>query len=321
MVSASLVHGDLRSIHGSSDDAVVDGVIQEIDIPTGLVVFEWHSLDHVSYGSSQMAAPKRSGKLYDYFHINSVGLAPDGSLIVSARNTSAIYDLDRQTGAVNWTLGGRASSFKMGPATGFAFQHDARIAPDGTITLFDDGAAPPVHKQSRALRLRLNLAARTVTWAGEDVHSPPLLAGFEGNAQQLRNGGLFVGWGQQPYFTEYDASGHVLFDGRFVAPTPNYRAYRLPWSGQPQTRPALAVARPGHGLTTIYASWNGATAVAAWQVLAGAGASTLAPHGRPVPRRGFETTIVVHSGGPYFAVQALTASGKLLGQSVALRGG
>jgi len=137
----------------------------------------------------------------------------------------------------------------------------------------------------------------------------------------LPNGGEFVGWGQQPYFTEYDAKGHVLYDGRFLAATPNYRAYRMLWSAQPVSRPALAAGKPAHRATPLYASWNGATAVASWQILSGSSATSLAPRGKPVARKAFETGLLVHTSGPYFAVQALSASGVVLGQSVAVKAG
>jgi len=92
---------------------VFDSVVQEIDINTGLVLFEWHALDHVALGDSYFT-PKSPGFAFDPYHANSVGIDRDGNLIVSVRNTSAVYKVNRTTGQLIWRLGGKHSSFKMG---------------------------------------------------------------------------------------------------------------------------------------------------------------------------------------------------------------
>jgi len=56
--------------------------------------------------------------------MNSISIAPDRNLIVSMRNTSATYKIDRRSGQVIWRLGGKDSSFALPPGTGTAFQHD-----------------------------------------------------------------------------------------------------------------------------------------------------------------------------------------------------
>jgi hypothetical protein len=317
IIAASPVYADLSSVHGAKRAVVIDSVIQEIDIRTGLLLFEWHSLDHVALNESYVPPPKVNNHLFDFFHANSVGMDRDHNLVISARNTSAAYKVNHQTGAVMWRLGGKRSSFRMQSGTKFAFQHDVRVQGDGTISLFDDGAQPPVHKQSRALRLHLNYARMTASWLGEDEHSPPLLAGFEGNQQALPNGDAFVGWGQQPYFTEFDAHGRTLFDAHFLAPSASYRAYRFAWSAQPATPPAVAATARG-ATASVYASWNGATTVVSWRVLAGSSSGSLSVAGT-AGRHGFETTISVHSGGPYFAVQALDGAGRVLSTSNTVR--
>jgi hypothetical protein len=136
--------------------------------------------------------------------------------------------------------------------------------------------------------------------------------------QALSGGDFFVGWGQQPYFSEFDSQGRLLFDARFIAPTPTYRAYLFPWNATPSTPPSAAATSAGRGRSTVYASWNGATQVVSWRVLAGASRSTLQAM-NAAPRRGFETAIGIRSGGPYFAVQALGASGQVLASSNPVR--
>jgi hypothetical protein len=314
------VYWNATSVGGSSRQIVLDAVVQEIDTKTGLVLFQWDSLDHVPLTQTHEPLPGR-GQPFDYFHVNAVQEGRDGNLIISARNTWAAYDVDHASGEVIWSLGGKESTFKMGAGTAFAFQHDVRVHPgeEDTVTMFDDGAGPPaIHSQSRAIALRIDRSARTVQLAAEDVHSPALLANFEGNTQMLASGDAFVGWGQQPYFTEFDPRGRIVFDGRFIDANTSYRVYRLQWQGTPATPPAIAASSSGPN-TTVYASWNGATEVASWRVLGGKTVSRLSVI-RTVPKRGFETQISVN-GEAYVEVQALAANGRVLGTSKTIASG
>jgi len=146
------------------------------------------------------------------------------------------------------------------------------------------------------------------------VHSPPLLSTSQGNAQRLPNGHVLVGWGSKPYATEYDRAGDAVFDLRFgVGRVDSYRAFRFTWTGLPTTRPAVAV-RPVGDRTRVYASWNGATEVASWRILAGSDASRLS-RVATVARDGFETRVTVSSTAATFAVEALAADGSALGRS------
>ncbi len=288
---------------------VMDCAIQEVDPATGRLLFEWHSTDHVGLDESIADVPKDSGSVYDYFHANSIDVDTDGDLIVSARNTSAIYKIDRQTGQIRWRLGGKRSDFAMGPGTSFALQHDARRQPDGTITIFDDNQAPG---HSRAIALRLDESAMTATLVREYPQPQGLLATSQGNVQMLPNGNVFVGWGALPRFSEFDVTGRLLYDATFTA-TQSYRDYRFPWVGLPDDQPAIAV-DGGAGSLTVYASWNGATEIATWEVVAGKDAADLAVSGS-ASRTGFETVIAVKTTAAFVAVRALDASGSILGTS------
>ena len=297
---------------------VFDGVVQEIDIPTGLVLFQWDSLDHVPTSGSRVPKPGSRGN-WDYFHINSIQLDSDGNLLISARNTWAAYKVDHQTGAVDWSLGGKWSNFRMESGTTFAFQHDVRAqsSHDNWITVFDDGGGRPnVHSQSRAIELYLSFKNHTAWLAGQWFHSPPLMADFEGNVQALSKGWKFVGWGEQPYFTEYGRRGMVLLDGRFISQTASYRAYRFNWSATPTAPPDL-VGSAGGGQMALYMSWNGATNVASWRVLGGSSTSTMQTL-TTVPKKSFETSATVPQQ-PYAQVQALDLSGRVLGTSAAVK--
>ncbi len=315
LTAYSLVSADLSSDGGPSNGILQDAIMQEVDIPTGLVMFEWHADGHVALADSYATAPRRSNEPFDYFHINSVSLGPSGNgdFIISSRNTWAAYEINHVTGGILWRLGGRHSSFKMGPGTGTAYQHDVRWQPDGTLTIFDNGAVPAVHSESRILRERFDYVHRKVTLVGRI--GAKILAGSQGNAEALEDGGFFVGWGEAPYLTEYGSAGQILFSARLPQPGQSYRAFRFPWQGTPASHPALAV-RPGaNGAATAYASWNGATGVAAWQLLGGPSESSLTPL-VTVPSSGFETAIGVPGGTAVVAVQALAADGGVLSTSV-----
>ena len=311
---------DLSSVGGPAEGKIWDGILQEVDIQTGRVLFEWHSYPQVGIAESYAPPPKAKAGAkappYDYFHMNSIEVEPNGNFLVSARNTHALYEIDRKTKKVLWRLGGKKSDFKMGAGTNFAWQHDARRHGDGTITIFDNGAAPPVEKFSRVLVLRTS--AKKATLVRSYHHPQRLLAPFEGNAQFLPNGNIVVGWGAQPYVSELSRTGALLFDAYFGDGKPpgedadSYRAYRFPWHGQPRDRPVVVVAGD-----TAYSSWNGATDVVRWQVLAGPAAGQLKPV-QTVAKNGFETPIRLTKSAAFYAVKALGRDGKVLGTSEAV---
>jgi hypothetical protein len=294
---------------------LLDGLLQEVDTKTGLVMFEWHAWGHVPLQES-FSTPS-STRPWDYFHINSISLVPSGNLLVSARNTWAAYDVSVKTGRVLWRLGGRHSSFRMGSGTGTAWQHDVRWQPDGTVTIFDDGAVPKEHSQSRVIHERIDWKHRSVSLANRYVHTPALLTGSQGNDQLLADGDSFVGWGAEPYFTEFSSDGKIVWDAHVPAPGQSYRAYKFPWSATPSYPPSLAVKPATAGGETVYTSWNGATAVADWRVLAGSSAGSLVPIAT-APKTGFETAIPIDTSATQFAVQALDESGNVLASSPAV---
>jgi Arylsulfotransferase (ASST) len=297
---------------------VVDAVVQEVDIATGLVLFQWDALDHVPLSESYFK-PNQTGLNYDPYHLNSISLDPDGSLVFSMRNTSSVYDVDHQSGNVIWTLGGKDSSFKMGPGTSTWGQHMAVMHTGNQLTIFDDGGAPPrVHPDSRGIRVVLNTRTKTAKLIKEYDHSPQLPSAFEGSLQPLSHGDVFLGWGQQPYFSEDDASGRQIFDAHFAEPSGSYRAYRYPWTGSPPLSELRTAARAASGgAVDLYASWNGATGVSSWRALGGASATALKPLAT-APKRNFETELSVRGGSAYYAVQALASSGAVLGTSAAI---
>ena len=316
-------HADLSAVGGPKDGLIWDGLVQDVDIPTGRVLFEWHSFPEIGVRESYLNPPKKQLGTkpfpYDYIHLNSIDEEPNGNLLISGRNTHAVYEVSRRTGMVLWRLGGKKSDFRLGPGARFAWQHDARRQPDGTITLFDNGSAPPVEKFTRVLVLRVNAATRSATLVRSYHHPKRLLSPFEGNAQFLPDGHVFVGWGGWPYVSELARNGRVLFDAYFGhgknpgADADTYRAYRFVWHGRPKAPPDIAVSGQ-----KVYVSWNGATEVARWQVLVGKANDDFLVVASAT-KNGFETAIPFRAQGRFIAVQALDRRGNVLGVSRTLK--
>ena len=311
---------DLSKAEGSSKGAIVDVAVQEIDIKTGLVRWEWHSLDHVAVSESETSPPK--GVPWDWFHLNSIDLEPDGNVLISARSTWTAYQLEGGSGKILWRLGGLKSSFAMGPGTKTAWQHDGRVLPNGEITLFDDGSNPPVHAQSRGLRIRLDLKNHTATLTKSYTHpGAPLLSASQGNMQTLPDGNVVVGYGGVPQISEFSANGALLFDAHLPYTEAFYRGFRFPWSGRPSSPPAVVANLNNTGEETIVRmSWNGATEVASWRVLAGTDPKSLVPQAT-IAAVGFESSTILTKKYAYAAVQALDSAGRVLGTSPAARVG
>jgi hypothetical protein len=249
----SPVQANLAAAGGPASGAsALDGVVQRIDVHTGLVMWEWHSLGHVDVGASRAPLPADLASPYDYFHLDAVEVGAHGEVAVSARNTAEHYEIDGATGAV---LRGSPSI--------------------DTASSFVEGR----------------------------------------NGEQLPDGGLFGGDGLAG-ISEYDAHGNLLFAASLPAGERSYGAYREAWAGQPGERPAIG-ARTSGSSTAVYASWNGATTVTAWQLLTGSSARRMTAVST-TPRTGFETTIPAPAAA-FVQVRALSASGKALATSKAVR--
>jgi hypothetical protein len=231
---------NLTSIGGPAGQEVVDGIVQEIDITTGKVIFQWNSADHVPYRDSYSPRPGSAATPWDWFHINAVHLDTDGNLLINSRFTWTSYKVSLHTGKIIWELGGKQSTFKLRAAPGqvldrageiFAFQHDPEAIGNGEYTFFDDESDGPTTllPHSRVVTVKLDLATKLATLVKSVDQPEGLVAAAEGNAQTTRNGDLFVGWGALPYISEFSPSGHLMFNAKLPAGVNTYRAYRLPW--------------------------------------------------------------------------------------------
>jgi EmrB/QacA subfamily drug resistance transporter len=312
---------DLSGYGGAYNGALIDSAVQEYDLRTGRLLHNWDALDHISLHQSEATLPT-NGFPWDAYHVNSIDLVGSNRFLVSMRNTWAAYLVNIETGRIEWTLGGKRSSFRFGPGAAFQWQHDVTMPSAGTVSVFDDhccrqtggGTSVAATAPSRALVLRLDEGTRTASLVAQYGEHRDIESEYMGDTDAQPNGNVLVGWGSEPYLSEYDRSGRLLLEGQLPSPDLSYRATLEQWVGEPLTLPAGAARRAG-SLTTVYASWNGATQLASWRVLAapsaGAAGRVLATH----PRSGFETAISVPAGYSSFELQALDASGRVIGTS------
>lgn len=325
-LSTKTVAMDLTPYGGPSDGYIQDFAIQEIDLHTNKLIFFWNALNHIPLADSYEPASNavNSANIWDVYHLNSIGLTDSvDDIIVSGRSTWTIYRINKPTGNIVWQLGGMQSSFAIDSGGEFSWQHDARFLPGNLVSMFDDNSddssvpGPPSH----GLILQLDLSNMTAGVYRSYYHDPNIIVASQGNVQSLANGNKFVGWGQSQYFSEFSEAGNteinpalnLLFEAQMPDTNYSYRAYRNNWVGRPFYPPSIGITSSS-GQTTVYASWNGSTETAQWQVWAGTKSKKLYPVSSAF-RSGFETAISTSSKGPYFQVKALDANGQVIGQS------
>jgi hypothetical protein len=309
---------NLSSVGGPAHGVIEDCVLEEIDVRTGAVMFEWHALGHVPLSASHSPppSPTTSGtSVWDWFHMNSINREPNGNFLISSRNTWAVYQVGHTYGEVLWVLGGRRTSFKLGPGVQFAWQHDATMLPDGSIEIFDNEDTPEIAKSSRAIDVEISLKTHTARLIHAYANPTSVLSPSQGDVQQLANSDRLVGFGQIGVVSEFSLTGKLTFQLTLPTAVESYRAFRFQWSATPKAPPIAYAVRASATTTTVAASWNGATGVVSWQVLAGTSPTTLAPVGSPVASAGLETQVVEATVGPYVAVQAIGAGGTVLATS------
>jgi hypothetical protein len=300
---------DLTSVGGTRNDTIRDGILKEVDVATGKILWRWSGLDHIPITESYRPGIKAGGRPYDYLHLNSVEEDRDGNLLISAMNTCAIYKVDRRTGGILWRLGGRNSTFRLGPDVRFSGQHDAHWAGENLIRVFDNGTITERHA-SRVAWIKIDPVGKTATLVRQIIQPQHMSAVIQGGAQELPNGNTAVGWGSIGRISEFSPDGSPLFDASLPRGMMSYRMYRMPWNGRPSTPPTVITRGDA-----VHAVWNGATGVARWRVLAG-----------PTPRaakpvaeaawNGLDTAIALpgaSASAPYVQVQALDGNGTVLG--------
>jgi EmrB/QacA subfamily drug resistance transporter len=311
---------DLSKFGGAYNGALIDSAIQEYNLKTGKLLRTWDALDHIPLQDSYASLPT-NGFPWDAYHVNSLQLVGNNEFLVSMRSTWAAYLVNIDTGRIQWTLGGRRSSFKFGPGAAFQWQHDVRMQSPSTITVFDDhccqltggGTSVPATGPSRGLVLNIDQRARTAKLASQYPGDGKFETEYMGDTQPLPNGNVFVGWGSEPAFSEFSRTGKLLLEGSFPGPDLSYRATVGQWVGLPLTLPVGAARQTGANMT-VYASWNGATRLASWRVLAGSNTSHLTTVATRA-KSGFETAIALPDTYKSFKLQALDTAGRVIGTS------
>lgn len=314
MIGYKSATADLTAVGGPKDGKISDCVAVAIDIPTGNIVASWDTMKHVPisdsyirYGSFMSAELPGA---FDVYHINAVSLDPAGNLVISMRHTSTIYDVDPATGAINWQLGGKRSSFSLGKGVEFAFQHDVEMSDPSTVRFMNNNSNSKTADGPSSLQwVHLDFAHKTATLIRNQLHPGSIGNNvMNGNAQQLPDGNVFGSWGSTRHISEFTPDGRMVYD--VALGMQSYRAFLSPWTGTPDSNPSLTVAA-----TSVTAEWNGATNIAQWRLLHGESTDALKPT-TTVPWNGLDTTIPIsnsHSG--YYQLQALDANGAVIGLS------
>jgi hypothetical protein len=311
---------NLSSIGGSPNAVLSDSAVQEYDLKTGKLLRTWDAAQHIPLADSEAARPPNPAVPWDAYHVNSIKLVSGGKFLVSMRNTWAAYLVDVKTGGIEWILGGKHSTFRFGAGGAFHWQHDVQLHKGNVVSLFDDACCSigatvgPPSGPSRGLVLKLDTAAKTASLSTQYVRDKKFDAAFLGNAELLPNGNVAIGWGSQPFFSELSKRGKVLLDAALPPPNVNYRTYVQRWVGKPSKPPSATVRKVKHG-ALVFASWNGATQVAAWRVLAGPNAKHLAVVVQKKSKTSFETAIPVARTFKKYKVQALDAKRHVLRSS------
>jgi hypothetical protein len=283
-------------------------------IHTGKILFAWDSINDVPLSDSHVPDPGANGT-WDYFHGNGITEDNDGNLLVSARHTWAVYKINDRPGTpgfdhVFWQVGGKHDTTAPEP---WCYQHHIVALGNGQYSVYDDGGGGPgCNHPARAVVFTVSLARRPVIvqQSRQYAHNPPIYTFFTGSAQPLSNGDMLIDWANNPTVTEYDNSGQNV-KMELSLSNWSYRGFRFRWVGEPTTPPSAAAQRSGSG-TNVWASWNGSTEVAAWQVLAGPDASHLSPVGGRQTKTWFETQMFVPGHYATVAVRALNSSGTAL---------
>ena len=263
---------------------LLDSIVQQVDVRTGLVVWEWHSYGHIPLADSY-ATPENSAS-YDAYHINSIQNLNGGRVLISARDTSAVYEIDRATGRIRWTLGGKANDFQHRHDARFWFQHDAQLLPGHRISdvrrrggSAEEGAvlAGPVPEARTRASARPRSSSSTSARA-----TPPRRA--RAACRRARSGNVFVGFGSRSRSSRSSrrAAGSST-TGACPKDDGSYRTFRYRWHGDPADEPDARRQVTGSSKVAAFASWNGATAVKRWELLAGPEEDDPPDRARPEP--------------------------------------
>lgn len=316
---------NLTPAGGPANGTLLDSAIQQYDLKTGRLLYTWDAAapGHIAFTESEVHPPPAASFPWDAFHVNSLQLVRGGKFLVSMRNTWAGYLVDIKTGNIEWRLGGKNSTYRVAKDAQFEWQHDIELHGTNRVSVFDDACCPivsagkfgPPNGPSRGLVLKLDSKRHTATRAAQYKRGKKFDAAFLGNTQLQPNGNVVVGWGSQPFFSEFTRKGQFVFDAMFPTPDLSYRTYVSRWVGKPFYPPSCGV-RSKNGKTVFYASWDGSTETKSWAVLAGSSTKHLS-RVSVASAAGFETAIPLPASFKVYEARALDSKGRTLRTSAA----
>jgi hypothetical protein len=311
-----------KKVSAGGGGALEDQEIQEVNLANGHLVWSWDVHKFIGAHTSHVKPPSHG--VWDPYHANSidirpVGGLPDGNVLLSLRNTFGIYNINHATNKIIWKLiNGKGSTFKLSKNAKFSWQHDVHYHGKNQVSMFDDACCnlqPFGGHAGPARGLLLSLKGKSATMARQYHHANTSLILTLGSFRYLSDGHAFVGWGQSPYYSEYTAAGSLIYDAAMPSSDMSYRALKEKWIGLPGTKAIGVAVKKVGGKPVVYASWNGATKVAKWRVLAGSKAGSVNKSAGAAKKSSFETSIHATNAGPFFKVQALDSHGHVLGTS------
>lgn len=337
ITSVKEVDADLSGIGGPKTAKIADSFVNVVDVASGKTLLAWDSAQHLPVTDSvlnytQLQGIPGEGVLP--LHINSIAPDPDGNMLVSVRSANELVDVNTQTGAINWKLGGKNSDFKPGPGVDFAGQHDATFVDENTIMLFNNNVdlGGKRHGASSIMWIRLDRQPKTATLLRNWVQPQPVDTFTQGSAQALPNGNTFSGWGDANHITEFAPDGRIVWSATqpqtstqqvgagskaMAVGDGTYRAFLQEWSGHPTQNPELTVSND-NGRPTLHAVWNGATDVIQWRVLSGPSPDSLKSL-VTTDWNGLNTPVALPAGtattGNYFTIEALDKNGATIAAS------
>ena len=294
---------DLTPVKGPRKGFLRDGGFQEIDLETGELLFQWRWSDHwditdvIRYPSGTEGS---SEKPWDAFHINSVQKDSAGNYLVSSRHTNTVGYINRYSGDFIWKLGGKKNMFEdlsEGAATGLSMQHHARfLKENSTLTIFNNGVTPGTSDyQTKGLIIDIDIQAMTAKVRHEYLSPHRIGSESRGSMQILDNNHVLLGLGVNAGWSEFSMQGDLLCDVHFgpelgfgTDEILSYRVLKRNWIGRPKT--SLNIVHKGGD---IYVSWNGATEVVTWALLAADADITDYVPLASIPKEGFETRIPI----------------------------
>ena len=227
-------NADFSDIGGPESAWSAEAIVEQVR--DGKTIWRWSTRRNIhSYEARRILESNFDGKddgsvedPFDRVHMNSVDHAGD-RVIVSLRNTDAVYGIDRATGEIAWKLGGAETPESLRIIGDYyeypsGAQHDARVLPDGTLSVFDNRTG--LESPPRVTRWRIDEEKMTATLveAYEDPQVPGSAA--TGSSRFSRDGSLFVYWGDSHLMTEFSPERSIAF--RLSIDGMAYRAFPVP---------------------------------------------------------------------------------------------